>query len=126
MEVSSSIDAAVSSSELACSSVRDDRSWLPAAIWLEAVAMVSVPVRTSPTTLARLAFMSFSACISRPVSSRVFTTTWLLRSPEATVCATCTASFSGRVMLRVSSHASTAPSASARRASTITLLRPER
>jgi hypothetical protein len=41
VEVSSSIEAAVCSSELACSSVREDRSWLPAAIWPEAVAMVS-------------------------------------------------------------------------------------
>ena len=37
--VSSSIEEAVSSSELACSSVRCDRSALPAAIWPEAVAM---------------------------------------------------------------------------------------
>ena len=88
--------------------------------------MVSVPLRTSPTTRARLAFMPWSACISRPVSSRVFTTTSLRRSPAATVCATCTASLSGRVMLRVSSQASTAPSASASTASTITLTRPER
>ena len=46
VDVNCSIDAAVSSSELACSSVRDDRSRLPAAIWLDAVAMVSVPTRT--------------------------------------------------------------------------------
>jgi hypothetical protein len=107
--VSSSIDAAVSSRELACSSVRDDKSWLPAAIWLDAVAMVSVPWRTSPTTLARLSFMSLSACISWPVSSLLLTSMSLVRSPAATAWAICTARDRGRVMLRTSSQARTMP-----------------
>ena len=82
VEVSSSIEDAVSSSELACSSVRDDRSWLPAAIWPEAVAMVSVPVRTSPTTLARLSRMLFIAN-SRLVRSLARVSTATVRSPAA-------------------------------------------
>ncbi|MNT24739.1 hypothetical protein D3C72_1602310 [compost metagenome] len=40
--VSSSMDEAVCSSVLACCSVREDKSKLPMAIWLAAVAMVSV------------------------------------------------------------------------------------
>ncbi|QJD90896.1 hypothetical protein HH213_12885 [Duganella dendranthematis] len=67
--VSSSIDDAVSSSALACSSVRDDRSRLPAAISVDAVVIVSVPLRTSPTMRTRLADMRCSACSSLPVSS---------------------------------------------------------
>ena len=50
---------AVFSSELACISVRDDRSMLPAAISREAVPMVSVPTRTWPTMLTRLLRISF-------------------------------------------------------------------
>ncbi|MNX04367.1 hypothetical protein D3C86_339550 [compost metagenome] len=41
VEVNSSIEAAVSSSELACISVRADKSILPLAISLDAVAIVS-------------------------------------------------------------------------------------
>ncbi|MNQ57919.1 hypothetical protein D3C85_720900 [compost metagenome] len=101
VDVSSSIDDAVSSSELACSSVREDRSRLPLAISDDAVAMVSVPLRTWPTMLTRLEFMSFSARSSWPVSSVVCTSIWLVRSPEATVCATFTAALIGWVMARV-------------------------
>ncbi|MNQ08466.1 hypothetical protein D3C85_212650 [compost metagenome] len=124
VEVSSSIDAAVCSSELACSSVRDDRSWLPEAICPEAVAMVSVPVRTSPTTFARLAFMSFSACISCPVSSRLSTRMFALRSPAATVSATSSAWPSGRTMPSVRRQANSAPTASAMADSTSSVVRP--
>ena len=46
VEVNSSIEEAVSSRELACCSVRDDRSMLPAATCADAVAIASVPVRT--------------------------------------------------------------------------------
>ncbi len=109
VEVSSSIEAAVSSSELACCSVREDKSWLPAAIWLEAVAMVSVPLRTLPTMPTRLSFMSLRACISWPVSSLLFTSMRLVRSPDATERATCTARDRGSVMLRTSSQASSTP-----------------
>ncbi len=48
-------------------------------------------VRTWPTILTRLSFMSFIACISWPVSSFVLTSMWLVRSPAATVCASFTA-----------------------------------
>ena len=67
--VSSSIDDAVSSSELACSSVREDRSRLPAAICEDAVAMASVPLRTSLTMRTRPPDMRCSACSSLPGSS---------------------------------------------------------
>jgi hypothetical protein len=69
VEVSSSIDEAVSSSEAACCSVRVDRSRLPAAISAEAVAMVSVPERTRETISTSESFMSRRARIRRPVSS---------------------------------------------------------
>ncbi len=99
--VSSSIDDAVSSSALAWRSVRADRSRLPVAISLEAVVMVSVPVRTCPTMPTRLSFMSLSACISWPVSSAELTRMSLLRSPAATVRATFTAAPIGTVIERV-------------------------
>jgi hypothetical protein len=83
VEVSSSIDDAVSSSELACCSVREDRSWLPAAIWPDAVAMVSVPLRTSPTIFVRLSFISRSARSSWPVSFVLSTLIERVRSPAA-------------------------------------------
>jgi len=94
--VNSSIDDAVSSSELACCSVRDDKSMVPTAICAEAVAMVSVPPRTSPTMLTSAVFMSRRAAINCPVSSCERTTISLLRSPCATRWATATASTSGR------------------------------
>ncbi|MCY1208744.1 hypothetical protein D3C87_543480 [compost metagenome] len=54
---------------------------------------------------------------SRPKSPpRSVSNSWL-RSPEATVSAISSASATGSAMLRVSSHASTAPSASAATAS---------
>ncbi len=58
--VSCSIAAAVCSRLLACASVRLDRSRLPAAIWPEAVAMVSVPLRTWDTMLTRLWCIAFT------------------------------------------------------------------
>jgi hypothetical protein len=68
VEVSSSIDDAVSSASWPAVGTAD-RSALPEAISCEAVAISSVPLRTSPTVLARLSFMSFSACSSSLVSS---------------------------------------------------------
>jgi len=62
LEVISSIEAAVCSSALAWDSVRADRSWLPAAICCEALAMCSVPLRTFCTMRCRLSCM---ACMSR-------------------------------------------------------------
>jgi hypothetical protein len=51
-----------------------------------------------PTSLS---FMFFSACINCPVSSRLSTTIWLVRSPAETASATSTARVMGRVMERV-------------------------
>ncbi|MNX94701.1 hypothetical protein D3C86_1269450 [compost metagenome] len=54
--------------------------------------------------------MSFSACISCPVSSRLSTRMFALRSPAATVSATPTALASGRTMLREMKKANRPPS----------------
>ncbi len=115
VEVSSSIDDAVSSSAPACCSVRLDRSRLPAATCSAATAMVSVPARTAPTVRARLSFMVLRACSSWPVSSRVVTSMRLVRSPAATVLATSSARATGRVIERVIQKAMPAASASANR-----------
>ena len=88
--VSSSIEAAVSSSDAACCSVRADRSTLPAAICCDAVAMVSVPVRTcctSPARLSRIDFMANSRLSWSP--SRVWMAT--VKSPSAILPAIFTA-----------------------------------
>jgi hypothetical protein len=61
VEPSCSIDAAVCSSALACSSVRWLRSALPLAICAEPVAMLSLLLRTVPTMRTRLSFMAFKA-----------------------------------------------------------------
>ncbi|OWG18458.1 hypothetical protein KDK82_1937 [Delftia sp. K82] len=105
--------AAVCSSELACCSVREERSWLPASISPEAVAMLSAPERTCPTTWARLSFIWRSACSNWPVSSRESTVMRLVRSLLATVRATRRASASGLVMPRVIHQAASAPSTKA-------------
>ncbi len=107
--VNCSIDAAVSARLLACSSVRADRSRLPLAISVEALAMCSVPVRTSVTMPDRPSFMVLSACSRRPVSSLEVTTMSLRRSLSATAMATATARLSGTVMPRVSRHEISAP-----------------
>ncbi|MNT30643.1 hypothetical protein D3C72_1664490 [compost metagenome] len=71
--------------------------------------MLSTPVRIRETVPARLAFMVSSARSNCPISSRDVTVIVLVRSLAATVRATRTASDSGRVMLRVSSTASSRP-----------------
>ncbi len=101
-DVSSSIDAAVSSSALACASLRAESSRLPVAICADAVAMVSVPLRTPETMRVRLPFISWSAPISSAVSSRPLTVIVVCKSPAATLRAIITACASGRVMLRTS------------------------
>ena len=93
--------------------MRDDRSLLPDAISRDATAMVSMPLRTSPTVLPRLSFMSFRACINWPVSSPEVASTSALRSPCATRRATRTAWFSGRVIERPIQIAKPMPAASA-------------
>ena len=100
LEVSCSSEEAVSSRALACSSVREERSRLPVAIWVEAVTMESVPRRTSSTMALSFWFIAASACSRRPVSSVEWASITAVRSPAATVSATSTARLSGRVMLR--------------------------
>ncbi|MNK52352.1 hypothetical protein D3C87_712830 [compost metagenome] len=73
--VSSSIEAAVSSSELACCSVRDDRSWLPAAISDDDTFTDSLAVRIFTSTAAilsmkRLKAPAICASSSTPEASR--------------------------------------------------------
>ena len=62
VDVSCSIEAAVSCSALACDSVRADRSPLPAAISEDAVLMESVLSRTCFTRCERLSRMARMAC----------------------------------------------------------------
>jgi len=115
----SSIDDAVSSSELACCSVRDDRSRLPPAIWPDAAVMVSVLPRTSETMRIRLSFMCFNACNNCPASSRVVRSMRLVKSPAATVCAIRTACANGCVIERAIPQANPAPTKSASMPNTI-------
>lgn len=82
------MDDAVSSSEPACCSVREERSWLPAAICADAVAIASEPERIWLTVLARFSAIRFKAFCSWPISSSRSTTIGELRSPAATVSAT--------------------------------------
>ncbi len=110
-EVSCSIEDAVSSSELACSSVRDDRSRLPWAISLEAVWMVSVPERTwltMPTSLSRMVFMANSRLALSWLAVRIST----VRSPSAMAPAILTAYAGSPPSWRVSPRVISAPSAS--------------
>jgi hypothetical protein len=58
-ELSSSIEAAVCCNALACSSVRDDRSTLPAAICVLAMATLSAFSRTSVTMPVSVSLMRF-------------------------------------------------------------------
>ncbi|CAJ4955989.1 Uncharacterised protein [Burkholderia pseudomallei] len=81
--VSSSMLDAVCSSAAACSSVREDRSMLPAAICRAAVAIDSLPTRTARTVPARLACIFASPSSSRPISSRRSTTIGRRSSPAA-------------------------------------------
>ncbi len=114
--VISSIDAAVCCSELACSSVRCDRSWLPAAIWRDAPAIWSTPERTSPT-MARSAVVIDASAAIRLVASSPRSGISRDRSPEATVRAISTAASgsppSVRSRLRVTTVASTTATPSA-------------
>ncbi|MNQ86082.1 hypothetical protein D3C85_1012660 [compost metagenome] len=113
VEVSSSIDAAVCSSELACCSVREDRSSLPEAIWLDADITPATFAPTSATMAKRLALIWFNAR-SSPAISSPGRTVKRTRSPPAMVRATSIASSSGRNTVRPRnaprpSHASAAP-----------------
>ena len=68
--VNSSSVEAVSSSELACSSVRLESCWLPAATWPAPTAIDSAPVRICATMRPRPSFISRSAASSSAASSR--------------------------------------------------------
>ncbi|MFM9436213.1 hypothetical protein ACFDR9_003296 [Janthinobacterium sp. CG_23.3] len=103
VSVSSTIDAAVSSSEPACASVRPDSSRLPAAIRPQAPSMVSVALRTSRTMSNRLASISLRAPINWPISLSESTAMAPFRRPAATPRAMPTARPSGSVMPRISS-----------------------
>ena len=85
---SSSIDAAVCSSAEACSSVRDDRSLLPCAICVQAVATLWALPRTPPTTRTRPSRIDASDFINVATSSRPSAATCRVRSPAATDSAT--------------------------------------
>ncbi|OOV09027.1 hypothetical protein RF819_09550 [Rhodoferax fermentans] len=82
---SSSMLAEVSSSALACCSVRADRSWLASAISELAVATPSEPLRTLLTTSTRLACIKDKASSSSPTSSRLACKMRAVRSPLAVV-----------------------------------------
>ncbi len=124
VEVSSSIEAAVSSRLLACSSVRWLRSALPLAICTVPVAMESEPARTLPTMRTRLSFMRARAESNWPTSSRRPVGMCEVRSPPATASATCTAVCSGRVMERAMSQHSATASTAASAPMAMTVTRP--
>ena len=101
VELSSSIDAAVCCKALACSSVRLDRSVLPAAICELADATPCALPRTPETTVARLSRMEARPAIRWAISSRPCTSIFGVRSPWATVPAMATASFNAREIWRI-------------------------
>ncbi len=89
------------------------RSALPAAIWLDPVAMESELLRTRETMLTRLSFMRRSARSSWLTSSTPEATTSEVRLPSATSSATFTALSSGRTMERLMTKAIRAPTSTA-------------
>ncbi|MNT36229.1 hypothetical protein D3C72_1722990 [compost metagenome] len=112
--VSSSMLAAVCSSDEACSSVRCDRSRLPVEICWVADAIESAPVRTSATMRERLACIAASACIMRPISFFEMLVMREVRSPRAmrsnTASASCTGATMARLRVKVHNAATTSPS----------------
>ena len=84
VEPSCSMEAAVCSSALAWLSVRPDRSWLPWAISLLAVATLSAPWRTSCTMCAMLSRMARMPCVTLLLSRVGGIST--VRSPLAMLC----------------------------------------
>ncbi len=111
VELSSSIDAAVSCSAEACCSVRALRSWLPWAICALAVATLSAFSRTMRTTAESLPCMDCMACSSCAISSVPRLSTCAVRSPSATWRARFTARSIGWVMLRLNSTPPVMPTA---------------
>ena len=107
--VSSSIELAVSSSEPACASVRDDKSALPSAISPDAVVIAPIPTRTCSKVVVKLIRISSSARDKSPISSLARVATLTVKSPWAMLCARSTALYKGRVMLFESSAAHATP-----------------
>ena len=113
VELSSSIEAEVSSRALACCSVRADRSLLPWAISALAVATPSAPRRTSPTMPANCCCMAPSVCSNWPGSSLPVASRAYVRSPCAMACASWRLRCTGCTIERVTSAANAKPSAMA-------------
>ena len=117
--------AVVCSRALACSSVRPDKSRLPVAICVVAVAMASLPWRTLVTICTRLWSIACRVWSRSPVSSERSITIALPNCPCATDWATPTACTSGRVMERVITHARPIPKAAAIKPVAITIQRAQ-
>ena len=100
VEASCSIEAAVSSSEAACSSVRLDRSVLPAEISREPTLISSTPRRTADTVRVRLSCMRLTAANSWPISFVELTSTRVVRSPAAILSKLSPTERNGRRMTR--------------------------
>ncbi|MCY1447713.1 hypothetical protein D9M71_643440 [compost metagenome] len=98
--VNCSMLAAVSSSEAACCSVREERSALPPAICWAPTRIELLPSRTLPTILARLSCMSRMAASSWPTSLRERISIGCDRSALARRCRWPAASASGWTITR--------------------------
>ncbi|CAB3855600.1 hypothetical protein LMG26842_03077 [Achromobacter dolens] len=83
VEANCSIEAAVSSSEAACCSVRLDRSVLPAEISREPTLISSTPRRTVATVRVRLSCMRLTAPNIWPISLVLRTSMRPVKSPPA-------------------------------------------
>ena len=105
VDESCSIEAAVSSSALACSSVREDRSVVPLEISSLAVATDSALLRTRCTTVLRLWRICSMVAIRVPISSLLRAWMGWVRSPAAICVAACIAWWAGRDSERVTSTA---------------------
>ncbi|MNT10792.1 hypothetical protein D3C72_1456410 [compost metagenome] len=92
---SSSMLAAVSSSEAACSSVREDRLVLPDAISAAPVLISFTLRRTSATVRVKLSCIRFKAANNTPISLSAMAATRCVRSPEAMRSKCTAASFRG-------------------------------
>ena len=101
VEASCSIEAAVSSSEAACCSVRLDRSVLPAEISREPTLISSTPRRTADTVRVRLSCMRLIAANSEPISLVLRTSMRPVKSPPAILSKWPPASCNGRSTVRL-------------------------
>ncbi|CAB3914172.1 hypothetical protein LMG1860_06018 [Achromobacter denitrificans] len=101
VEASSSIEAAVSSREAACCSVRLDRSVLPAEISREPTLISSTPRRTADTVRVRLSCMRLMAANKWPISLVLRTSMRAVKSPAEILSKWVPASCSGRSTVRL-------------------------